>query len=59
MTSADFANLVAHAMLTTELGYSEAAQEFLTVQDTPERLTQALDFNREYEIAPWAFDEEN
>ena len=58
MTSQEYAQLVAQSVLESERRQQEAAREFLTVQDTPERVQIARDFNREYDIAPWAFDGE-
>ena len=58
MTSIEYALTMSGAIVAAKERHEEAAREFLTVQDTPERVQIARDFNREYDIAPWAFDGE-
>lgn len=50
MTSKEYAQLVGHAVTESRRLHEEAAQEFLGVP-SPEPVD---DYNREYDIAPWA-----
>ena len=54
MNSRDYAHLVAKAM--NDKRRDDARREFIRVEDTPENLRRAQDYNREYDIAPRLYD---